>query len=400
MFQVYAFYVIVAMAAAAFGAGYLRAWQVGHGSRRSLHSTPAYHGAWVLYCTSLPALVLLLICVAAQSTVIDWLIWRELPDEAKVTGNASLTIARLQNIANNKSMFGDAKDYEVTLAAYYKELKANAEYISGLAAIALAGALGAFSLASIQQSFKARNKSEFVVKGILWLASIVAILTTIGIVFSLITEALLFFSVVSPIDFFFGADWRPVTAIRSDQPGQEGSFGILPVLLGSFVIAIFAMFVAGPIGLFSAIYMVEFADPKLRAFAKPAIEFLAGIPTVVYGFFAAVTVAPLVRDLGNYIGFDASSESALAAGSVMGIMIIPFVSSLADDVISAVPARLRQAAYSLGANPRRNDHQGGASCSITRLAQCLCVGNQPRHWRDDDCCHGSGTCRQSDHEPV
>jgi phosphate transport system permease protein len=176
-----------------------------------------------------------------------------------------------------------------------------------------------------------------------------SIFATIGIVLSLLFETIRFFQLVSPIEFLFGLDWSPQTAIRSDQVGSSGAFGAVPVFVGTLLITLIAMAVAVPVGLMSAIYMSEYASPRVRGMAKPVLEILAGIPTVVFGFFAALTVAPLIRGFGESVGLGVSSESALAAGVVMGIMIIPFVSSLSDDVINAVPQSLRDGSYALGA---------------------------------------------------
>jgi phosphate transport system permease protein len=162
-------------------------------------------------------------------------------------------------------------------------------------------------------------------------------------------ESIRFFQQIPITDFIFGLEWSPQTAIRADQVGSTGAFGAIPLFAGTFMVTFIAMMVAVPIGLMSAIYLSEYAGPRLRAIAKPLLEILAGIPTVVYGFFAALTVAPFVRDAGAMIGLEVSSESALAAGLVMGIMIIPFVSSLSDDVINAVPQAMRDGSYGLGA---------------------------------------------------
>ncbi len=180
-------------------------------------------------------------------------------------------------------------------------------------------------------------------------AACVAVLTTIGIVFSVLFETIQFFRKVSPIDFLFGTQWSPQTAIRDDQVGSSGAFGIVPLVTGTLLITFIAMLIAGPIGLFAAIYMAEYATPRFRAFAKPMLEILAGIPTVVLGFFAALSLAPWVRVGGEGLGLNVASESALAAGIVMGMMIIPFVSSLSDDVINAVPQSLRDGSYGMGA---------------------------------------------------
>jgi len=180
-------------------------------------------------------------------------------------------------------------------------------------------------------------------------ASVIAILTTIGIVLSLVFETIRFFDSVSVTEFLFGLHWSPQIAIRADQAGSSGSFGAIPLFAGTLMITLIAMVVAVPVGLMSAIYLSEYATPRLRNIAKPTIEVLAGIPTVVYGFFAALVLAPLLRDGGRDIGLTVSSESALAAGLVMGTMIIPFISSLSDDVINAVPQNLRDGAAALGA---------------------------------------------------
>jgi len=181
------------------------------------------------------------------------------------------------------------------------------------------------------------------------LCASIAILSTVGIVFSVIFESIRFFESVPPSDFLFGTKWSPQTSIRADQVGSSGSFGAIPLFVGTLLISAIALIIAVPLGLMSAIYLSEYASNRVRAVAKPTLEILAGIPTVVYGFFAALTVAPFLRDIGESIGLSVASESALAAGSVMGIMIIPFVSSLSDDVLSAVPQVMRDGSYGMGA---------------------------------------------------
>ena len=179
-------------------------------------------------------------------------------------------------------------------------------------------------------------------------ASSIAIFTTIGIVFSVLFEAIRFFGEVPITEFLFGLNWSPQTAIRADQVGSSGSFGAVPLFTGTMLITAIAMFVSVPVGLMTAIYLAEYSSSRVRATAKPLLEILAGIPTVVYGFFAALTVAPWVRRTGESLGLEVASESALAAGLVMGIMIIPLVSSLADDAINAVPTSMRDGALGLG----------------------------------------------------
>ena len=190
---------------------------------------------------------------------------------------------------------------------------------------------------------------ERVIIGILIACSSVAILTTIGIVASLLFETLRFFGKVSFIDFLFGLEWSPQTAIREGQTGATGSFGVIPLINGTLLISAIAMTVATPLGLLSATYLSEYASKAVRAWVKPTLEILAGIPTVVYGVFAALVVAPIIRNTGSGMGFQISSESALAAGLVMGMMLVPLISSLSDDVINAVPQSLRDASTGMGA---------------------------------------------------
>jgi len=206
-----------------------------------------------------------------------------------------------------------------------------------------------FSIHRISPDLRVRKFLEKLVYLVLILASTISILTTVGIVLSLVFETIQFFGKVSMADFFFGLNWSPQTALRDDQVGSSGAFGSIPLFAGTMLITLIAMCVAVPLGLMSAIYMTEYATDGFRAVIKPILEILAGIPTVVYGFFAALTVGVFFRDAGDAVGIQVSSESALAAGVVMGMMIIPFVSSLSDDIIMAVPQSLRDGSYGLGA---------------------------------------------------
>jgi len=204
---------------------------------------------------------------------------------------------------------------------------------------AVAAAIPLYRRSSVD--FRARNAFERVVMLVLLACSAVAVLTTIGIVFSVLFETLVFFRSVSPVEFLFGLHWSPT--------GTPPSFGFVPLLAGTFLITLIAILVAGPLGLLSAIYMAEYAGSQLRGVLKPLLEILAGIPTVVLGFFAALLVAPLIRGTGESMGLAVASESALAAGLVMGMMIVPLISSLSDDIINAVPQSLRDGSYALGA---------------------------------------------------
>ncbi len=232
-------------------------------------------------------------------------------------------------------------------------LMAFAPSLSRLVAFALVAvtALGMFAVAYTlaRPDFRARTHVERIVQAVLGACSVVAVLTTLGIIASLLYESVLFFAEVSPIEFLTGLQWSPQTALRADQAGQSGAFGAVPVFTGTFLVMAVAILVAGPIGLMIAIYLSEYADKRVRALVKPVIEVLAGIPTVVYGFFGLLAVGPTIRALGESMGLAIPTQSAIAAGSVMGVMIIPLVSSLSDDVINAVPQSMRDGSYALGA---------------------------------------------------
>jgi phosphate transport system permease protein len=201
----------------------------------------------------------------------------------------------------------------------------------------------------VSAAFRARQGSERIVLGLMIVCSVVAVFTTIGIFLSLLYETLHFFRLVPFWDFLFGLNWEPQIAIREDQVAAEGAFGVIPVLLGSVVIMVIALLVAIPVGLLTAIYLAEFASPRFRSIAKPMLEILAGVPTIIYGFFAILVVAPALRFLGESWGIPIAPNTALAAGVIMGIMLIPFISSFADDALGAVPRSLRDGALALGA---------------------------------------------------
>ncbi len=217
--------------------------------------------------------------------------------------------------------------------------------------VVLAVAIGGLLLAlrRVRAGLRARNHVEAVTLSLLILASAVAILTTVSIVLSLLFESLRFFALVPITEFLFGLEWSPQIALRPDQVGASGHFGAIPIFVGTLLISTIALFVAVPVGLMAAIWMAEYAPERARAVVKPVLEILAGVPTVVYGFFAALSVAPVIKAIGGAIGLDVASESALAAGTVMGVMILPFIASISDDVIRAVPLSLRHGSMALGA---------------------------------------------------
>jgi phosphate transport system permease protein len=234
-------------------------------------------------------------------------------------------------------------------AERYARWRATGRVAVGAVCLAVAVAGLGFARSRIRATHRARDSVERALDVAAVACSTIAVLTTAGIVLSLVFEAARFFSLVPAHEFLFGLKWSPQTALRADQVGSSGEFGVIPVFAGTLLITLIAMAVAVPVGLMAAIYLSDYAAPRVRTAVKPLLEILAGIPTVVYGFFAALAVAPWIRDLGGALGLDVASESALAAGLVMGVMIIPFVSSLSDDVINAVPQALREGSFGLGA---------------------------------------------------
>ncbi len=318
----------------------------------AVHSLPGYHGSFVAFLALAPALLLLFAWSILGEGVVEDAVLAAVPAaERPVTAlDTSAFMNEVRGLANGEveAAFNPAA---VTVVPRYVATRSAYDGIAGGLSVALfaLGALWGFS--RLRPDFRARNRVEVLVKWVLITASLVAILTTLGIVLSLVFESLRFFRMVSPVEFLFGTKWSPQTAIRADQVGSTGAFGALPLFWGTiFIGAIIAMIVAIPLGLMAAIYLTQYADPAVRRYLKPMLELLAGVPTVVYGFFAALTVAPAIRNFAVSLGYeDASAESALAAGLVMGIMIIPFVSSMADDALTAVPQAMRDGSLAMGA---------------------------------------------------
>ena len=341
---------VLAVAAIAGWLGFLRASRL-RGSTR-LHSLPVYHGAYAALWAALPALLFLAVWSPVQSRFVDQTVLagpegRALP-AFEMQRESIMSEAR--EIASGKLETGFNPE-SAPLAPRFVEATGRFATIGGGIAILLAIASAAFALRRSSPQFRARTGVERWLMALLIAASLIAILTTLGIVLSLMFESLRFFKLVPVGDFLFGTEWSPQMALRPDQAGSSGAFGSIPLFWGTiFIGAIIAMIVAIPLGLMSAIYLTQYAHPRVRSWMKPILEILAGVPTVVYGYFAALTVAPHVRDFGIAIGVSsASSESALAAGLVMGIMIIPFISSMADDSIAAVPQAMRDGSLAMGA---------------------------------------------------
>lgn len=346
------FLVLVVLTIAGFYMGRSRALARVGGSAKALHSRPNYYGYYAALWCGIPAFTLLLAWVGFEGRIVDALIISSL-HESLTSGltesGLSLLLNDIRNLSTGAATSREVDGHLRAAADHYASLKEAG--LMALAAsvmvVAIAGLLIADKL--MHPEMRARTKVERAVRIALFVCSLIAILTTVGIVLSLLFESIRFFGKVSPVDFLFGLEWSPQTALRADQVGSSGAFGALPLLAGTMLISLIAMCVAAPVGLLSAIYLAEYAPRKVRSVVKPLLEVLAGVPTVVYGFFAALTAAPFIRDVGTSFGLSVSSECALAAGVVMGIMIIPFVSSLSDDVINAVPQSMRDGSYGLGA---------------------------------------------------
>ena len=346
-----AFVLTLLIAAAVGGVSYVRAGRLRTGGR--LHSLPVYHAAHAVLWVLAPALLVLVAWAPMQTRLVNQAVLsspegQALPDFEM---QRDTILAEARQIANREIEAGFNPE-STALAPRIKEAESSYASIGGIAAILFAlGAAGMLFVRKRDREFRARTLVERWMKGLLVAASMIAIFTTLGIVLSLLFESLRFFQLVPISDFLFGLTWSPQVAIRADQAGSSGAFGSIPLFWGTILIgAIIAMIVAIPLGLMSAIYLTQYAAPKVRSVIKPLLEILAGVPTVVYGYFAALTVAPWIREVGIAIGVEsASSESALAAGLVMGIMIIPFVSSMADDSIAAVPSAMNDGSLALGA---------------------------------------------------
>ena len=344
---------ILGLGLVAWAAGRARAAAfAGPAAPRRPHSRPNYHGWYVALWATAPALLFLAVWSHFSGGLIFQAVMASpeaaalpaegMPRSAILNEAYALATGRVETVFNPQAR---------TLAPVYAEAIGHYARLGLVVALLAAFAGGAFAFSRVSPHFRARTRVERIVMAVLLLASLIAILTTLGIVLSLLFESLRFVSMVNPLEFLFGLNWSPQTAIRADQAGSSGAFGAIPLFWGTiFIGAVIAMIVAIPLGLMSAIYLTQYASPRWRSWLKPTLEILAGVPTVVYGYFAALTVAPAIRDAALAVGItNASSESALAAGLVMGVMIIPFVSSMADDSIAAVPQAMRDGSLAMGA---------------------------------------------------
>jgi len=313
-------------------------------------SRAIYHGFYNALWCALPMLLVVVAWMAVEPGIIRPVVLGELAvNSARFEESGAFKYVEIKNIAAGVLPSESADESVLQAVEHYRALKRK----SGIAMTILlvtAGLSGLYlGYRRLSHLFPAREKVEGFVRTFLFVSASIAILTTISIVFALAFETLRFFQHVPVMDFLLGTKWSPQVAIRAEQVGSSGAFGVVPLFAGTLLIAFIAMLVAVPVGLFSAIYLAEYAHPTARSVLKPMLEILAGIPTVVYGFFAALTVAPMIVDLGHGLGLNASSESALAAGLVVGLMIIPFISSLSDDVINSVPYSLRDGSLAMGA---------------------------------------------------
>jgi phosphate transport system permease protein len=351
--------------------GRRKALAQGGGKSAALHSRPPYHGYYVALWAGVPAALLLFAYAVFSDRIEAGMLQAHRPE-----ATASLNTDQLRVFYQDA--FGKASGAGVSETTYEGPLKTAMEakvaearnlertFSIGAFAAMIVLALSGFLLAfpRLSRDFRARNRVEGWTGGLLFACSAVAVLTTIGIVASLAFESLRFFGMVPPLDFLFGTHWSPQIAMRADQFGSSGGFGAVPLFAGTFLVMLLAMAVAAPVGLYSAIYLSEYANRTQRAVIKPLLEILAGVPTVVYGFFAALTVGPIFRSAFNALGAtmiggplngiglylsQVQNQMALVAGVVMGIMLIPFVSSLSDDIINSVPQSLRDGSYALGA---------------------------------------------------
>jgi phosphate transport system permease protein len=348
------------------------------GKTSTLHSRPGYYGAYVLLWTTLPAMLLVILWSAISPAVVSSMVSSKLPEniansppqvlnltmstinmvekglarlspEELEQASAAGTDVKTLLMSKGVPLAVTPEPYAVEAARYQLAAKTSSQLLLTLSALGLSLFCMLFGLFQVGPKLRSRNAVETVALAGLLGCSMVAILTTLGIILSMLFESIHFFSIVPIMDFLLGTVWDPRFSAAGDASGAGGQFGLLPLLWGTLYISFVALLVAVPVGLFSAIYMSEYASKKIRMTAKPLLEILAGIPTIVYGFFALITFGPLLRDLGAHVGLSISATSVLTAGLIMGVMLIPFVSSLSDDIINAVPQSLREGSYGLGA---------------------------------------------------
>ena len=318
-----------------------------------LSSITLYHGLFSLFLVFIPILILILIWLVLQRPLIEFYVSQSILEEYLLNaskGEKDLILSEIRSISDGR-VFGEPEEWKLRAA----ETLARFQDYSSMLLVAVVSVTSAILIfiarVKVSEQFRARQNVEKIVTWLMVSCSVVAIFTTIGIIASLVVETSRFLSLVPFTEFLFGLNWEPQIPIREDQVAAEGAFGWIPVFVGTLVITGVALFISVPIGLMSAIYLNEFANARIRAISKPVLEILAGVPTIVYGFFAILVVAPAFRSFGDAMGISVSPNTALAAGGVMGIMLIPFISSFTDDALSAVPKALRDGSLALGATP-------------------------------------------------
>jgi len=343
--------VLLALIAIGYQLGLRKSRQLaGQGNNSAmLHSRPGYYGALVALWCGIPAILILLLWNVIEPSILRHVVIDNVPSDIAAgldPASTAVLMDRVQAIASGFGVSDQPLSYELAAATELAKMATVASFAKF--AVVLSAAIAGLLLAKkrLSQHYRARNQVEKAINVALALCSGVAILTTIGIVMSMFSEAMRFFSFVSPLDFFFGTEWNPGFSTSGSADGQ---YGLLPLIWGTLMVSGIALLVAVPVGLMIAIYLAEYASSSFRSWAKPAIEILAGIPTIVYGVFALMVIGPFLKMLGDQIGLDINATSALTAGLVMGIMIIPFVSSLSDDIITQVPRALRDGSLGLGA---------------------------------------------------
>jgi len=345
--------VIAIMIAVAYMFGRGRSMAMADSSQsgyRNLNSLPFYYGMLTALWCAVPCVLIVMGWLLFDDAIIDSLVIAQLPEAVRnlSSDELGLVMNSISNIALGNVIGAEPEPYLLAAAETLISVRHTSQLALTGSVLTVGIALTLFAWSRIRPEQKARVQVEGAFKSILLVCACVAIVTTLGIVFSVIFESLRFFESVPVSEFLFGTHWSPQMSMRADQVGGTGAFGAVPLFVGTLLISAIALVIAVPCGLMAAIYLSEYASTRVRTYVKPMLEILAGVPTVVYGFFAALTVAPFIRDLGATVGLSVSSESALAAGLVMGVMIIPFVSSLSDDVISAVPQSLRDGSLALG----------------------------------------------------
>ncbi len=348
-------FIILVMALVSYWVAIYRSISVAGGGRKvkNLVCLPSQYALLTSLWCGIPALLFLGLWVSLEGFILDRMLIASLPESLLAdTGQIGLVLNNIKIMASeirlDQALSSDNPDF-ITAANAFVELEDKALSLKTILSLLVALISVVFILSRISVTFHARNKLETIIRSMLFVCSGIALLTTIGIVLSVLFESIQFFQQVPITEFLFGTHWSPQIAMRVDQVGGSGAFGAVPLFLGTILISIIALGLSVPVGLMIAIYLSQYASQRLRSIAKPMLEILAGVPTVVYGFFAALTIAPLIRDFGVWIDLPIAAESALAAGLVMGIMIIPFVSSLSEDALTAVPSSLKEGSLGMGA---------------------------------------------------